>query len=471
MQIMPNLELSPTVYGIETEYTCSVTYPGNEAGEIVGKCHSVDVELELFSEPAEGPMDKMNIGQYIGALDEMGIKANHKGMLSNGGKFYNDVSGPEYCTPEFKTAEEAVHGTFDGDRIVIGFFETLRKSGQIDSYQLNRRIVDHNRTSRGVHINTTTDLGNDQLAIYARQIATLNIVKGAMFGSGGLLLDAKGRTEFHHSPRLSITDTFFSKKFSERPLMRLPAKDDGPYMRLETITGDALNFAWPLRASLVLTNAVTQMLELGYEYTRLLPVLRKPVKAAHTVGRFGNGHDVSICGNNGYVALRPSEIISYICSIILHADSKEGHLDDESKQVLAEVVDVADRIVEDPLSVASQVESIARWMAISRKMEKSKVDLDSEKICRFDFYWDWLNGGIAERLRESNKAGWQGFTEPYSRSTTVKRMHKPPQDTRAKIRGDLINAGDPEKLVKDWHHIGSTTVVRDAYVHPLQTEL
>jgi hypothetical protein len=75
---------------------------------------------------------------------------------------------------------------------------------------------------------------------------------------------------------------------------------------------------------------------------------------------------------------------------------------------------------------------------MEKKMAKSGITLDTEKMCRFDYAWDWLGGGIAERLRNKNLAGWQGFKQKHSSLTAEKRRNVPPPDTRAKIRGDLI---------------------------------
>ncbi len=185
-------QISPNVYGIETEYSCMVTLPGSVIHEIVGSCHSVDAQLGLYQEPKEKGTASLSQRFMNVGLRNMGIYRNiGSGMMSNGARFYIDPSGPEYATPETSTAEEATHRMFDGDSVVLGIFEHLRKTDRIEGYQINRRIVDHNRTSRGIHLNTMTSLDEEPGHTTITNLATLNVVKGAIFGSGGLLIDEK----------------------------------------------------------------------------------------------------------------------------------------------------------------------------------------------------------------------------------------------------------------------------------------
>lgn len=460
-----------------------VTLPDDSVRELVGSCHSVDAKIGLYEQPnMQGP-SAINTEVLTTALGDIGIMTNSIGMLSNGGRLYMDPSGPEYATPETTTAEEAVHRSFDGDDILMSVMMRLRASGVISGAQVNRRIVDHNRTSRGVHLNTYTSLEHNANRNSARLIdwlATLNVVKGSMFGSGGLLLDEHGNTQYHHSPRLSLTSTLSSDywNYRRRPLVRTPFKEDGGGYRIETVTSDALNFAWPMRASLVATNALVKLFETGR--TKDMPLLNNYVRSAHIVGCFGNTNQISTSLSNSpeiRTGVKPSEIMTRICELILNADSRSYFLDAESKQVLPEIIDVAERLQKDPLSVAGQVESVARWAAIRRKMDKDKLTLDSERICRFDYYWDVLDKhGPAQRIRQNNIGGsWLGFSQPYSLTATENRKKVPPQDTRAKLRGAIIANGDGE-LVTDWGNLRPANVDEadidtHTYLSPLDTVL
>jgi hypothetical protein len=468
----PERTVSPTVYGIEDEYSCLITFPGNKSYELVGSCHSVDSELGLYQQPSGKGTSVISEALLEEALGSMGITRNIYGMLSNGGRLYMDPSGPEYDKPETTTAQEAVLRSFDGDTIMVKIFDHLMKKEVITGYQMNRKIVDHNRTSRGIHLNTTTKLSNatpsDRVA---ETFATLNVAKGAVFGSGGLLLDEEGNTDYHHSPRLSLTTEVAAHygQYTLRPLVRTPFKDDGERLkRIETVTSDALNFGWPLRASLVATNALAKVIELGYGDK--LPRLRDAVAAAHTVGRYGSESTVTVVGKRGVdMEVTPLDVLRDYCEVMLGVDVIEGQLDGESKQVIPEIIDVADRMAADPYSVATQVESMARLVAMEQKMDKNNLRLDSERMCRFDYAWDWITGmdrGIAEKLRNKGMVGWQGFDPLVKPAVARKRLSTPPSDTRAGLRGELISH-NPHGNNSTWEMIDFGDEEGIRYVHPL----
>lgn len=465
-------ELSPNVYGIETEYSCTMTLPDNRVHEIVGSCHSVDKKLGLYQKPRTKGTDDIHPLDMEAALADMDIRKNSRGMLSNGGRLYIDPSGPEYATPETTSAQEAVHRTFDGDTILLGMFRRLEEKETIRDFQLNRRIVDHNRSSRGVHLNTVTYLPGNPTPLVTQALSTLNIVKGAIFGSGGLLVNSNGETEFHHSPRLSLTNAISANygSYSQRPLVRHPFKPDAFELnRVETVTSDALNFGWPLRASLVVTNALIKLLEVGRG--NMVPEVYDPIEAARMVGQYGNETVIPVFECEDYSLQQPLDVMRTICEAVLETDHKLGFLDKESDQVIGQVIDVADRMSDDVYAGAGQVESVTRLMTMERKMERHDITLGSETMCRVDYSWDHIGGsGVADQLRNKGH-GWQGFDAQSSVRATRKRLITPPQDTRASVRGQQIKAYGM-KDSSDWaalHDVGYSGSV-GWEIHPLATD-
>jgi len=237
---------------------------------------------------------------------------------------------------------------------------------------------------------------------------------------------------------------------------------------METVTSDALNFAWPIRASLVATNALTTLLEMGYGDR--LPVLRNPTKAAAVVGRYGNKNQIAVVAGDKFIGRKPLDVLRDICEAALEVDVIEGHLDDESDQVLGEIIEVADNMAADESSVAGQVESVARWVAMQKKMEKDGIEIDSETMCRFDYAWDWIGGGVAETIRNKNLAGWLGFSKKSSVRDRNKRIITPPADTRAMPRGKQIKK-DKGANSSTWEQIDFGHGDRKtSYLHPLSVE-
>lgn len=465
---------SPAVYGVETEYSCLVTLPGKVEHEITGVCNSAASQSMIDKKPDRSGSKRLSEHVRRGLKDTLGIiSADATSMLSNGGRLYTDPSGQEYATPETSTAEDAVHRVFEGDKILLEVFGYLKRKEIIEEFQLNRRVVDHNRSSRGIHLNTSASMTSEMPGPDVRlRLAALNVAKGAMFGSGGLLVDERGNKAFHHSPRLSITNQVYSNDHIQRPLIRYPFKQEGGgrLHRIETITSDALSFGWPLRASLVATNATVGLIEIGYGHK--LPSIseEKAIVSARSIGRFGAKGYMYINDKDGNPQrTRSLSVLRRIAETILSVHDKEEQLDNESVQVINEIIDVGDQMEKDPFSVGVQVESVARQAAIMRKMERDNLTIDSEPICRYDYAWDWIGGGFAEAMRERGKAGWLGFGQRPSVEDTAIRMVTPPQDTRAKIRGMMIQ----KKLHNnrsDWGEIDFGGE-RTRYLHPLQTQL
>ena len=439
---MSNNEVSPAVCGIETEYSLLLTMPDDREYEIVGSCHSLDpearVKLNVMPDVAGG--NQLDDESYISSLAQSDLAVDSNGFLSNGARVYLDPSGPAYATPETTTAQEAVLRSFDGDQIVFEVFRNLQKMELIKQFQLNRKIVDHNRTSRGVHLNTLTNLQYRYENPCTRlALATLNIAKGALFGSGGLLLNSEGRTAFHHSPRLSVTTDITASYGNHelRPLFRYPLKDDcNGWARIESVTSDALNFAWPLRASLVITNALVGLIEINA--SGKLPIASSMIRSAKSVGRYGHKGQMRIYKNDVSKKFSPLDVLRDICETALRIHECVHQLDGESEQVLAEIIEAADKMSVDPYSVSTQVESMARLRYFEKRMDERRISWDSEKLCTLDYAWDWIGGGIAEDLRKNKHVGWHGFEPLASPSAFRQRLITPPQDTRAKVRGRAI---------------------------------
>lgn len=470
---MKQANLGPTVYGIEQEYSVTATIgPNGYSNEIVGECHSPDVVLGMFRKPARGSLENITQFQYTHALRSQGIYRNENEMLSNGGRFYIDPSGPEYCTPETTTAAEAVLRTFDGDRIMFGVLRNLQDTGAIKSFQLNRRVVDHNGASRGVHINTSTSHGREPSQEIAESLATLNAAKGAMFGSGGLIVNGQGHTEFHHSPRLSITNNSGEApaSYRERTLVRHPFKADVACRRIETITSDALNFAWPLRASMVMTNALVKLTEIE-EYNGRLPHVQNPVTTARRIGHLGDGTIMEIINGYDTKSLYPSEVLRNIAELAIQANESYGQLDEESLQVLEEVIETADLLRVNTAAIVQRVESVARLEFMKRKIDELGVNWDSTKMCQYDYYWDKVGGGVAEKLREVKGWGWHGFKSPDSPEKAKKRLAKPPAGTRAELRGKLIgeSKGTNPSGWYDFEFDDDMGMGHNVALHPLTT--
>ena len=465
--------LSPEVYGIEDERTMLVTRQGETSVETVGSCHSPDVKLGLYQEPESAPVNGSEVSTMRHGLRAIGVDSDPAGHLSNGGRYYMDPSGPEYATAEHRSAEGAVHASFIGDVLHGLACQALIDDSEsnVIAVQNNRANVDHAGTSRGVHQNTVTTLAElDEGEIQV--LAMLNVAKAALVGSGGLLVDGDGQTHFHHSPRLSVTNSLWAKysNYQDRPLVRVPLKEDvGGLNRVETITSDALSFGYPMKMSQLFTKAGLWLLEMGK--ADQLPVLNDSIAAAHAVGRYGYNCEIEIRMPTGSVrSIRPLQLVSAVTKYMGGVDEKFHVMNEKTRLAIADFGEMARMVDENPLNGFGQVESITRETLMHERLTRrfNRVDLNSEQACRFDYWWSETKKGFAKHLREAKGYGWRGFEEGYNPKAYAQRLVAPPADTRAAIRGAFIAEIKGRRAV-DWHQLVSRSgSVAD--LHPLQCD-
>ncbi len=439
---MKKREVTPNTYGIEVEYSSFINLPNDKPSNFTGTCHQNTESPQIFDRLDSPPTDNISSESICRALEQLGI-TSHESFLSNGARLYLDASGFEYATPETTTAEEAVLRSYDGDNIIYRVLGKMLLADEIGSFQLNRKSVDHSGSARGIHLNTTT---MQQPRTYktpeelVRLHQTLNVAKGAMFGAGGLIVSQDGSTtDYYYSPRLAITDTdIATSSFVNKPLFRSLIKPDIGCGRLETVAGDMLSFPWQLKASLVMTNAMQRLFECNLADD--MPTIIDPLGDAQWVGRYGHEANVKVSTTKkSNISIKAVDLLKDIATIARDVDSLENIFDSETKQILDQVIDVANIINKDPMLAMTQVESIARKVTLDRRMNEKDLSIESAEICKLDFFWDKIGGGLAERLREKNKAGWLGFnTTNNSIATRKRRLNRAPKDTRAQVRGYLI---------------------------------
>lgn len=398
-------------------------------------------------------------------------------MLSNGACFYIDVSGAEYCTPEVTSAEEAVHRTYDGDRLVYGALSQLRQTGRIHSFQLNRRSADHAGTSRGIHHNFALPSSVEPTQYWdtptVNALTATEIAKALIAGSGGLMRNKEtSETQFFYSPRLALTNNLWGNDaLADRGLLRKFISLDTGCFRYESICNDATNSPWALRASLVLMNSVLRLIEADMHYD--LPRIYGILHAAHDVGIHGNNTSIELLDSDyeNTLTVKPVDVLEEIVTQLIEAHEAHGILDSEMRQVLGEILDVAQLMRQDVELVAPVVEAVQRKLFLDKILSET-VDYESTAMCRRDFLWDMIGDGVAQRVREEKGIGWLGFKRPYNINERKRRMTTAPRDTRATVRGRILS--DQENYdgheVMDWGTIIKDKTTRYK-LHPLATNL
>lgn len=464
---MSEVESLPTIVGIEDEKFATVFAVGDvRSGQIDGACHGrphdeVDEWMDEWlaeqdHNTTEGEaliadsMSRMIIqpSKVPGALEPLGIIAAGE-FLSNGARLYMDDGGyPEYCTAEHASLDAAVRASLDGDRILSKMYAHMLEHGVIGSWQLNRRLTDHmskkNNWAKGVHDNIFTSLGS----LTTGQTRFAQLVQASIAtitGSGGLMIDKRGETQFYHSPRLSmIGDGGHNRDISRFGQQAKP-------LRAEFRSGDALSFPWAMKARLAMEVAAVRLMEeeLVSHQTQLIYHLGDSSKFnrnAHIIGLHGpyaNAIDLYVTGSEESQRGSALSLLGHLITQMLEIDDQAEVFDDETVATLTEIVDVVDMAKEDVESVADIVESVARQQVMTARMRRrGEKTLHTEAGCKDDFLWDVVGpyDGIAMVLRDEKGIGWHTM-KPDTVRERRRRLPTAPSDTRAALRSQHILDG------------------------------
>lgn len=481
---MQKLPVSPNLFAVESEHMHDIRYNvPRGSGDVLEAdnvgCHTGGTLT--FDEPDVHPLRDVAYANMGEALAELGIDRKNT-FLSNGGRLYKDPSGLETATAESVTAAEATLRSLDESWLVEKLFGLLLQKDIIAGYDVNRKAVDHFGLSRGIHLNTSMNpefmQSSANTVRFINTFTLLNIAKGALFGSGGLMISRQdGRTHYYHSPRLAVVTQHQSRGSSTaKSLVRMPDKYDYGTLRVEHTTSDALNFAFPLQASLVMARAATMLLEAGHEGN--LPRVIDPVRTAYRVGKLGANATIYALTKEGKdVQLSPLDVLRNIAERALTLPEVGIELTTEIEQVLKNIILVADTTSKDMFGANTQVESVLRLQKLLKRVEELEHAYphlkkeeggawNSPELCRQDYLWDRVGSGTAEALRNKGVVGWLGFAKPDTMTERKKRIVTPPQNTRACLRAAAVKNKTQE--VTDWSEI-CVSPSRTIKLHPLQT--
>jgi hypothetical protein len=214
---MQKLPHSPGLFGIEFEHmhNAELNVPQGSSSLVTDNfaCHTAGAAS--LQEPEINPIRDAIYSKINEALESLGI-ASKNTFLSNGGRLYRDPSGLETATAETTTAAEATLRSLDESWLVYKLLGYLQQKDVIASFSVNRKAVDHSGFSRGIHLNTCIQTefmqSTENETRFVNMFTLLNLAKGAMFGSGGLVISRQdGRTHYFHSPRLACVTMHKSK--------------------------------------------------------------------------------------------------------------------------------------------------------------------------------------------------------------------------------------------------------------------
>ena len=375
-------------------------------------------------------------------------------FLENGARLYLDVgSHPEYATPECDDLHDLVTHDKAGERVLENLQRSaeqrLRDEGIRGDIFLYKNNTDSAGNSYGCHENYLVGRKGDfqrMLDILIPFLVTRQIYAGA----GKLLQTARGPV-FSISQRADhIWEGVSSATTRSRPIINTrdePHADAERYRRLHVIAGDSNMSEYATYVKVGATAALLEMIEAHVVFRDLS--LANPIRAIRQISqdptcrqtvRLANGRELSALDIQW----------EYLERIIRYGRSPGF------QPAVQKAVEMWEHLLtgleKDPLSLHREVDWVTKHHLMERYRLKHGLPLSDARIMLLDLsYHD-----VTEERGLYYLLAKRGLVDRVVTDAAIAAaIKKPPQTTRARLRGEFISAAKARKrdFTVDWVHL------------------
>lgn len=288
-------------------------------------------------------------------------------ILTNGARLYVDHAHPEYSSPELTNPRDAVLWDKAGERIMAEAAERAAGLPGAQPIHLYKNNTDNKGASYGTHENYLMKR-DTPFADIVRHLTPFFVSRQVVTGAGRVGLGQDGSD---HGFQLSQRADYFEVEVGlettlKRPIINTrdePHADAERWRRLHVIIGDANLSEISTYLKLGTTALVLSMIEDGFIAVDL--AVDQPVRTLHKVS-----HDPSL---KQLITLRSGRTLTavqlqmeYFELARKYVEERYGaDADEQTRDVLARWEDVLGRLESDPMSLADQLD----WVAKRQLME------------------------------------------------------------------------------------------------------
>ncbi len=354
-------------------------------------------------------------------------------VLQNGARLYHDHAHPEYSTPECRRLKDLVAHDKAGERIILMCAHNLSKRLGT-TVKVFKNNTDFHGSSYGTHENylmlrlVPFDAVVDAFIPF---LCTRIIYTGA--GKVGSEADAGKGVRYQLSQRAEhFSSLIGTDTQSRRPIFNTrdePHADRSKYRRLHIITGDANMSEYATALKVGTTAIIVKLLERGWRAPDWLRIAH-PIKTLHELSM-----DESM---RWLVELADGRKISAVELHRLYLSAAQTLLHDEDEDVqwvLREWCEVLDWLEREPMALSDRLDWVAKRRLMEMFIEAEGTDWSDERLRAIDLAYHNvdLNDGLYYAL-EANGSMRRLVTD----EDIEKAIYNPPNNTRALIRGWLI---------------------------------
>jgi proteasome accessory factor A len=459
------------LFGIETEYGII-----REDLEVEAMDHAVE-SMELVRSYLSGPFrQEWDYGAEDPRQDARGFRADSLAQdeeeaafeiagrkrpfsfhemksdltLSNGARFYNDHTHPEYSTPECRSLKDLVIHDKAGERILQECAN--RRNAQIGgpAVQLYKNNTDFHGHSYGCHDNYLVPRSIPFNTIVSGLTPFL-VTRQIFAGAGKVGIETPGgyqRGVFQLSQRADFMEVEMSvDTMSRRPIINTrdePHADPSKYRRLHQILGDSNLSEISTALKIGTTWLALRLIEKGDIPEAF--IISEPVSTLHEVSldttckkpiRLKNGLNLSPIDHQ---------------RLYLNAAVKAfGHeADSDTKWVLKTWEEVLNDLESHQERLTNRLDWVAKKWLLQTFVDSEKTDWSDIRLTAIDLEFHNINPdrGLFISLEMS------GNMERLSGDHDIKEaIHSAPENTRAAIRGLCVERFNEQIHLMQWERI------------------
>ncbi|HKZ30203.1 MAG TPA: Pup--protein ligase [Acidimicrobiia bacterium] len=375
-------------------------------------------------------------------------------FLENGARLYLDVgSHPEYATPECDSIYDVVVHDKAGERILEGLVasaeERLAEEGIRGEIYLFKNNTDSAGNSYGCHENYLVGRHGDFQRVVDTLIPFL-VTRQIFTGAGKLLQTARGTVYSIAQRAEHIWEGVSSATTRSRPIINTrdePHADAERYRRLHVIAGDSNMSEYATYVKLGTVAALLQMIEDDVVFRDLS--LENPIRAIREIS-----HDVScrrkIRLANGRELSALDIQWEYLDRAIRY--SRSPGFPAAVQQAVEMWEHLLSGLEKDPMTLEREVDWVAKYRLIDRYRARSDLPLSDPRIALLDLSYHDVNQdrGLFYLLQR------KGLVDRVVTDEAIDdAVVRPPQTTRARLRGEFIKAAKAKKrdFTVDWVHL------------------
>lgn len=373
-------------------------------------------------------------------------------ILTNGARLYVDHAHPEYSSPEITNPLDAVLWDKAGERIMAEAAERAAAIPGAQPIHLYKNNTDNKGASYGTHENYLMQR-ETPFSDIVRHLTPFFVSRQVVTGAGRVGIGQDGH---EHGFQISQRADYFEVEVGlettlKRPIINTrdePHSDAEKYRRLHVIIGDANLSEISTYLKLGTTSLVLSMIEDAFINVDL--AVDQPVRTLHQVS-----HDPDL---RQLITLRSGRTLTavqlqmeYFELARKYVDERYGtDADEQTKDILTRWEDTLNRLETDPMSLAGELDWIAKRELMEGYRRRDSLDWDAPRLHLVDLQYADVrpDKGLYNRLAARGR-----MKRLLDEGDVTRARTKPPEDTRAYFRGRCLEQYADDVAAASWDSV------------------